>query len=520
MQSRIHNAVAFLSRLGDEGASGRSSASDAFGRWLLALGLAAALAFRLYLALSTDFPINDGGLFYDFVRGVGESFPGLPETVRYNGIDIPFAYPPLSFWLGALLTKVGVDAMDVVHYAPIAMNAGYVLLFALLLLRGGHSPLFTGLAVLFLSVILRSFEWLVMGGGLSRGLGSLFFLLALLAAGLPRGGGAAADREPLPMRRSILGGAFIAGALMSHLEWGILAALTFVLARGLAAGRLKEFLASTSVAAFVSLLLILPWLLSVYAVHGLEPFTAASGTSGWSIEGSLVGLILLGLRVFLNPLFLIGGLVVLARRQLFWPAFILLCLFATPRHSGTPITLAISVLSAYGAIAVWRAFSTGDRQRRRFGLALAGAIVPLILVVQAVSEYRNASDGFRPLPLAVREGMHWMRSRHPGAVTAVVTDQPWHYDGSAEWFPTLAGGTSVTTAQGREWLPGNAFETWQGMTAELKASRSCAELLERLNRFGRADFVWAEYREDCFAAPLYRPVFRNERVTIFARSGS
>jgi hypothetical protein len=38
------------------------------GTTLLIAALAAALAFRVYLLLAQDFPVNDGALFLEFVR--------------------------------------------------------------------------------------------------------------------------------------------------------------------------------------------------------------------------------------------------------------------------------------------------------------------------------------------------------------------------------------------------------------------------------------------------------------------
>ena len=102
MKPIVMNLAAFLR---EEGAP----ASARTGTLLLAAVIAAAVAFRLWLMAATDFPINDGALFYEFVRGTAASFPGLPARVDYNGFSLPFAYPPLSFWIGALLTKGGVD---------------------------------------------------------------------------------------------------------------------------------------------------------------------------------------------------------------------------------------------------------------------------------------------------------------------------------------------------------------------------------------------------------------------------
>ena len=86
-------------------------------------------------------PVNDAdhccqtGRFGPSPRGLGV----LPDDVSYNGLVLPFAYPPLALWVGALLTKLGFDSLGVVRTMPILMSIGYVVLFALVLLRSGRS---------------------------------------------------------------------------------------------------------------------------------------------------------------------------------------------------------------------------------------------------------------------------------------------------------------------------------------------------------------------------------------------
>ncbi len=508
MKPIVMNLAALLR---EEGAP----ASPRTGTLLLAGVIAAAIAFRLWLMAVTDFPINDGALFYEFVRGTAASFPGLPARVDYNGFSLPFAYPPLSFWIGALLTKAGFDALDVVHLLPIVMNIGYVLLIALLLLKGGRSRLFTALALLFFCFRLRSFEWLVMGGGLSRGLGSLFLIGALLAVTVPARG----RRPDLPHWRMALGGAFVAGAILSHLEWGVLAAASLVTSRALGARSIKEFVLQSLIAGLTAIALVLPWLLFVYGTHGLEPFFAASGTSSWNLLTSILSLLELLRPAIANPFILLGGLVMLIRRDLFWIAFVLLCVFLTPRHAPTPLALPLAIFAAQGVLTAWAIAHRFVRSRLVVAGALAGAIA-LITTVNAYRQYGGTDGQFRPLPGELREAMAWVRENHAGASFAVLNRAIWYYDGTAEWFPTLAQARSTTTVQGREWLPNNAFERARTAESELQHSQSCTEVLERLRPFGASDFIWAETMQNCFAAPAFTRVFRNARVTIFRVNSS
>lgn len=491
-------------------------ASGDSGTGLLLLVLALALGFRLFLALATDFPINDGALFYEFVKGVAATFPNLPETVRYNAIDVPFAYPPLSFWLGAVLVRIGADPLDVVHYLPIAMNAAYVLLFTLVLLKSGHGRLFAAIALFFFAARLRSFEWLVMGGGLSRGLGALFFMLVLLAVTIP--GPRGDEREPLPPWRSALAGMLVGGAIVSHLEWGVLAAATFALSRALAARGLKEFVASSALGGAACLLVVAPWLLFVQVIHGLEPFLAAGGSGGWGIASSAIKLAKLLVGSLTNPFVLVGGYVLLRRRDFFWPAFILLCLLVTPRHGWTPVALALAVLSAHGVMAAWQILRGMIPSRRVAAAATAVAVIAIVAIHES-PEYRRVWDWFRPLPAEERQAMAWIRQEHPRADFAVLTNAHWSYDASAEWLPTLTGVRSLTTVQGREWLPNRVFRRYDEMNERVLRTKSCPDLLRKLRFYGRPDFLWAEAMRRCFRPPAYLPVYKNSSVTIFRLAG-
>jgi hypothetical protein len=480
------------------------------GILLLSAVIVAAVAFRLWLIAATDFPINDGALFYEFLRETSASFPGLPERVVYNGFSLPFAYPPLSFWIGASLTKVGFDALSVIHILPILMNIFYVLLIGLLLLKAGRSPLFTALTLLFFCFRLRSFEWLVMGGGLSRGLGSIFLVAALLAVNVPGPG----RKLELPYWRMALGGAFVAGAILSHLEWGILAAASLLASRALGARSIKEFVLQSMVAGATALALVLPWFLLVLQIHGFEPFLAASGTSSWNVLTSILGLLELLRPAIANPFILLGGLVLLVRRDPFWFAFALICLFLTPRHAPTPLALPLSIFAAQGVLTAWGMMQRFIRPRRVAVAALVSTVA-LIVTLNTYRQYQGTDRPFRPVPSELRAAMAWIGEHHKGAKFIMLNRAPWYYDGSAEWFPTLAQARSMTTVQGREWLPNQAFERAKTLESELEQSQSCTDVLERLRPLERSDFIWAERMQNCFETRAFAPIYRNRHVTIF-----
>jgi hypothetical protein len=46
---------------------------------------------RLYPAIKTGFPLNDGGLFYQMIRDLQHTGFRLPLLTSYNQLNIPFA---------------------------------------------------------------------------------------------------------------------------------------------------------------------------------------------------------------------------------------------------------------------------------------------------------------------------------------------------------------------------------------------------------------------------------------------
>jgi len=482
---------------------------------VLLLVLGAAVTHRLYLAVSTDFPINDGALFVSFMEASARSFPWLPEEIGYNGLELPHAYPPLGFWLGGLLVELGFGAIGVLQVLPPVMNVVWVVLLALLFLRDGHSRLFTAAAVAVIAVAFRSYEWLVMGGGLTRGLGALFLVLTLLALGGTRG----RESSPLPARAALLAGICVGGAILSHLEWGLLAAACVVVQRALRSRTVKNFLVTLTLAGGAAVLCVLPWLLLVVSRHGLEPFLAASGTSDWNLADTAAQLEGYARAQWPNLLLAVGGAVLVVRRHLFWPVFILLCLVLTPRHSLTPLVVPIGYITVYGLAEVVRMVRRATSQRRE--LSEVSAVVALALIAVTVSWFavdrtRPVSPIFRPLSADVREAMAWVRDEHAGARFAVVTDPVWWYDASAEWFPQLTGATNSTTVQGTEWLPDDTFQRRSDAVMTMKASSTCEELVQRVLGLQPVKFIWAETRLQCFETPAFQPVFSNPDVTVFA----
>lgn len=433
--------------------------------WALSLPaiIAIAAAVRLSHTLREPFPLNDGGLFLTMVRDIQAAGYALPEYTRYNGGDIPFAYPPLSMYLAALLDPLVPGSLETLfRVLPFAGSVLVVWAFsrlARMVLPGRITPL---LATLAIALAPASYVWLLMGGGLSRSFGLAFALLALAEAWvLLRGDG-------LSRRRMATTGALLALTAVTHLEAAAFVGMTFVLmaAGSPRRGGLRLFGASVLAAVAAA-----PWWGLVMARHGVWPFIAARGEGGRFIEDGNVSLGWIE-YVLRNPLFtgepnfpIIGVLAVagtawsLAQRQWFLPAWWLTTMVvgmrAFPTFTAVPICLLAGV--ALGQVvgpALAHARRQGWQRPASIALPAVAAAVFTIGVLGARSSGPALAD-LRTLPEDDRAAMAWVAAEtESGATFAVIPAHSWWADAASEWFPTLGERRSVATPHGYEWVRG------------------------------------------------------------------
>src|ERR1700690_887428 len=168
---------------------------------------------RLLPTVETGSPINDGGMFYVMITDLRSNHFLLPAFTSYNHLNIPFAYPPLSFYVAGLISSIGISTLDVLRWLPPLISTLSILAFywmASLMLTSRPKA---SLATLVYALMPRLFSWYVMGGGLSRSFGVLFLLLACASTWA-----LFTQRAPKYILWTAL---FGAGAILSHPETGL-----------------------------------------------------------------------------------------------------------------------------------------------------------------------------------------------------------------------------------------------------------------------------------------------------------
>ena len=497
-----------------------------------------ALAARLPYFTRSDFPLNDGGLFVAMSRDLLAGHFALPASTSYNAEHIPFAYPPLAFYIVAGTTALtGVDPLVLARWLPLVANLATVVCVAQLarsILRPGWAAT---LAAVVFALLPRSYEWVIMGGGLTRSIGYLAAVACVSQA-------VHLARSPGRWRVGLC--SVVAGlALASHLEEGLFALYSLALVLLCFGGGMRSVLTSAIVGVGAALLTA-PWWATVIAYHGLAPFQAASLTSGWTTPGTLLAAVGEFLAPRSLPLSVIGSLGVLGaglclvRREPFLPVWLLAIFVLTPRSAPTQAVLPLALLTSLAAAELVVPRLARDVQRA--GGAMGGFRGPVVaqigqllgmdngrLVASTLMLLMVLGGVYRiwpRLPLepftldslspGERDGMALLANRTGpnDPVLVLSTTESWEEDMAGEWFPVLANRQSVLTPQGAEWLPDN-----------LHARKVCLfQKVREVAPWGISDLdTWASERGVVFSAvyiskvprgPIdWEPVVRSARTS-------
>jgi hypothetical protein len=429
---------------------------------LVAVMIAAAIRF---LPLSASaFPLNDGGLFAHMATDLARNGFLLPTTTTYNGESIPFAYPPLGIYVTALISSVlGISSLDVLHWLPAAISTTSVLAVFVMSTELLHSRWRGLIAAAAFGFMPRSYEWLIVGGGITRALGLVLALLAL--------------QQGIKMLRThrwrnvVATGRLGGLTVLSHPQAGVFLATSLATLWAFHFHRRRAVAAAVQLGAagLIGLIVTGPWLLAVVVGQGLSPILSAGQTAldPWSGLSQLLGLSFGDTSVFdlVTALGLIGIIVRLARGQWMIPSWLILTMLIDPRAGMTfaSVPLSLSAVPIVGELVqrmVPRQGSSATLESEtlprlvRSHRAAATMIILVIFVALRTAARINVDpasplSGLAPDHIAA---FQWARAETSQSATfAIVTGKAWEADYISEWFPVLTLRTSVATVQGSEW---------------------------------------------------------------------
>ncbi len=389
---------------------------------------------------------------------------------------IPFAYPPLGFYVAASLNSLThIRLEETFRWVPFIFSLGSIgafFAFSRAILRSEWACF---AATLSFALLPEPIHWMLMGGGLTRSLGLLFALLALRSI----------HRVYSCARKGdlILGIAFASALVLSHpqMAWFVLYSAAFM----------ALFFVRTKRSLYMSLLLGLgvialtsPWWIAVVTRTGLVPYLAST-RHGWPIFSGLARLFLTGgTNEPFVPLVafaaLLGAMTCLSRRSLWLPTWLVVIFALDGWVPTTTGAVPIALLAGVGvADALWPLLARIHLDREHLTMhsptSPRQAIIGESLVITLGFYILFSSIGSTLVTLSClstdeREAMRWISKNTPASSRfLVITSEHWAVDRSSEWFPALAERHSVGTVQGTEWLTGGEFSRRLEWNAQLNA---------------------------------------------------
>lgn len=229
--------------------------------------IAASLAFLFYNAFRFDMPLGFSGMYTLMAEQISDNDYSLPESTPYYGPGgVPFAYPPLGFYVMAFVAGL-FDVSSITYLRFIPPLFCFLALAPLFLLvermtSSFWAAFFSTAFLLFSPTLYYNHAW---SAGMVRGLA--FFLML---GGLYCFHRAVAEENRL---FTVLAGIFLGLTGLTHLFYGLFFAL-WVACYGAAVFRVKAL--KTAFLTFLTGGLVgIPWLYLMITRYGIQIFRHA-----------------------------------------------------------------------------------------------------------------------------------------------------------------------------------------------------------------------------------------------------
>ena len=401
-------------------------------------------------------PLNDGGLFYKMIQELIDNHFRIPAYTSYNHENIPYAYPALAFYFAGFINQVfNIDLISIIKYLPLIFNLFAIpcfYFFAKEILESKYQAL---LATLVFSISKPAYEWLIMGGGLTRSPAYTFSILTLFL--FLRG------LKSQNWKYILFAGITIGLTASFHLEKAFFAVISVCLITFFYA-RNKFGIKSIIVAGVVGFVVFSPMFLPVYLQHGIEPYVNAFSAGEFSISKAIAKLTLFNfysvspfLDIF-GVISLIGFWTVaikLEKRQIFILFWLVTTVFLNGRSVDRFSIIPLSLLFVYGFTVI----TTSKTKRVIFNcytvstssslgvILLLGGIFSsqLVSFINPILLYSISSQDI--------SAMNWIgKNTALDSSFYILPSESWQKDSLGEWFPAISHRKNISTVQATEWL--------------------------------------------------------------------
>jgi len=452
---------------------------------------------RLSPVLSGDFPLNDGGLFFTMVQDLQASNYRLPVYTSYNNARIPYAYPPLAFYVVAFLNGfLHIDLIKLFRFLPVLFSV-LTIPIVYLLAREFFDDQVALLATFTFSLFLPSYQWLIMGGGITRSPAFFTGVVTLLMA--------IKFYKTEKNRFALLGGLSEGVTLLFHLEiaW---ATLVGAVVLGILKGRRYQILKGALIAFIVAILITMPYWLTMVSRFGGELLWDTLGKGHLFAPNIILEAFTFNTYTqesFFTPFAvftLLGGIYSLLYGEKSLTLWMIALIFLDPRSLNRSVSIPAAFLSTVGIVYV---LSPVFARRSTISLTrsndfetmidfnqthpLFRGVVAISYMVLVFNAYFNPllDDTLKRISKEDLEAFKWVSQNTSSNVKILVVScsSAWFVDAVSEWFPALTHRTSVLTVQGKEWFSGSEFAEAEKKWHEIRSCYRGEDAVECLETY-------------------------------------
>lgn len=436
-----------------------STVRDRWADTILMFAIVLGAFLRFNPALLFGFPVGDGGLFAIMVEDLQVSHYVLPEFTTYNHSDIPFAYPPLGFYFGRIVSDLfGLNSPQALRWVPALFASFAIPAFYLLSRRILKRKFYAATSTLFFALMPRALSWFVTGGGITRSPGQFFMIVTVTVL---------VRLYQEHRREDVLWAGLLGGlTIMSHPEAAVHTVASAIFLWTMLGHTRRTFVNSIGVG-LIAFITAAPWWITVLHYHGITPLLSALQTGQKS--SAVFNLIFFTFTeepyaTLIAALALVGVAHRLMHRDYLLPLWMVVPFFVEGRSAVLAAAIPLAMLAAVGLIdVILKALAAGvhgelDLPTRVPGVEFGIFVYLVVYMLFSTFQFGLELAG-NSLSVGDRKAMDWVQQHTPDdsrflvltGTNAVTCDLV------LEWFPALTHRHSLNTVQGLEWTKGADF---------------------------------------------------------------
>jgi hypothetical protein len=483
------------------------------------------------MGFSSNLPLNNGGLYLFFSEIIARNNFVYPDFIPfYTENGVPFAYPPLIFYMLALIHQMfQIPLLMLFIYIPTIISIVCVVAFYFLVKELFSEKSLILLSTIIFALYLPLISYSAQGLFLVHGVGTLFFMIGLILVVRWM----KFDNDRLIFFIGLLFGLLLLSSPRCAFAYAlVLLTVAFLNPR-------KKTFFGLAFIGIIAVLFSAPWWITVIRNHGITVLlngfmlrqpTAVSNvfiniylTNFYSYQLSLMALCLLGLFYYI------------IKKEFFLPVLFVVLVISGGFGVVTIPLILIIILFSVGMLKVifpaLKYILNADTPTKTL-LPLFFTILLLILILGG--SYIQNRDFFDYKYASLKEdeklhfeAMYWIHQNTENTSTFIVKDviasEQKNRFWIGDWFPAITHRNTLNTFYGNEWT--NRPQLWLS-DLELSTCKDtrCFENVSSKYNFNYTHVYIIKYPENGYVISSfadsddYSLIFENSQVMVFRHS--